>query len=125
MAKKEAVKEVEPEGNEEAKAEKPSKGKKDVAIYTYVGGGEDSPRVIEFMQGKQRFVRGKATEVTDPEVLAKLKNHPCFVEGEVDMEELHEYDEKATAEANAQRKRDARTNAAYVKKHKTPTKDEE
>ena len=87
-------------------------------VYTYVGGGESSPHIINFM-GRQKFVRGKATEVTDPEVLAKINGCPTFVEGEVDQEELFEYDEKAKQEADEQRKRDEAANAAYAKKHRT------
>lgn len=83
-------------------------------IFTYVGGGEDSPRVIDFM-GKQRFVRGQATEVTDPEVLKKIKGVPTFVDGEVDEEELHEYDLKAKAETDARRKADKKLQASVDK----------
>lgn len=88
-------------------------------VFTYVGGGEDSPNVIEFMGGKQRFVRGKATEVTDPEVLRKVLGNPTFIEGEVDEEDLHEYDQTAKQEADTQRLKDKALNAAYIKKHRT------
>ena len=110
-----AKKQVKDEEVIETTEEKPSKKGKG-AIYTYVGGGEDSPRVINFM-GRQKFVRGEATEVTDQELLKKIVGNPTFVEGEVALEELHEYDEEAKKEAEAQRKKDARTNAAYMKKH--------
>lgn len=118
MAKK-PVKEIMEETPEsEVDVEAPKSKSKGVVIYTYVGGGESSPNVIQFM-GIQKFVRGKATEVTDPVVLAKLKGHPTFVEGEVEMEDLHEYDETAKTEADAQRKKDIETNARYHKKFKT------
>lgn len=87
-------------------------------VYTYVGGGEDSPRTINFM-GQQKFIRGKATEVTHLDLLAKLENHPTFVEGEVDQDQLEESDSEAKAEADEQRAKDIKLNAAYTKKHKT------
>ena len=86
--------------------------------YTYVGGGEDSPRVINFM-GLQKFVRGQLTEVTDPDVLKKLKNHPCFVPYEIEQEALHEADEEAKVAAENQRKEDQKINAAFHRKFKT------
>lgn len=85
-------------------------------VFTYIGGGEDSPRVIEFM-GRQKFVRGKATEVSDPIVLAKIANNPTFIEGEVDEESIHEIDEEARDKAEAQRKIDMKVNKAFQKKH--------
>jgi len=85
-----------------------TKSKPTVNVYTYVGGGEDSPRVIDFM-GLQKFVRGKPEEVTDQVVLRKVRNHPCFVEGEVEEEEIHDYDLKAKKEADAQRASDKKT----------------
>lgn len=87
-------------------------------VYTYVGGGEASPNVINFM-GRQQFTRGKAAEVTDPQVLAKVAGNPTFVEGEVELEELHDYDAKAAEEANEQRAKDKQTNRHYQKNHKT------
>lgn len=66
-------------------------------IFTYVGAGADSPQVINFMS-KQRFVRGQATEVTDPEVLRKVVNNPTFVAGSVDAEKVHESDVVASEE---------------------------
>jgi hypothetical protein len=84
-------------------------------FFTYVGGGEDSPRVINFM-GLQKFVRGQFTEVTNPEVLAKIKNNQCFVNYEVDETSIYEADEDAKLEADRQRKIDQKTNAAYMKK---------
>lgn len=86
-------------------------------IFTYVGGGEDSPQVIDFM-GKQKFVRGKAVEVTDASVLAKIDGHHCFVRGEVDPETLYENDLEAKEAADAQRNRDARMQATIVKRNK-------
>lgn len=113
MSKKN-VKQEEPKDDTQTKTIK--KENTEGKVYTYVGGGEDSPRVINFM-GRQKFVRGQATEVTDPLVLDKLKNHPTFAEGEVDQEDLHEYDEKAKEEADAQREQDKITQAAAKKKN--------
>lgn len=90
-------------------------------IYTYVGKGEDSPQVINFI-GKQKFVRGKATAVEDKEVLSKLgegeKTHPCFVEGEVDPEVLFDNDLAAKQAAEAARKRDAKIDSAAKRIYK-------
>ena len=102
--------------DESAEEAEETEEKPDGPVYTYVGGGEDSPRVINFM-GRQKFVRGKATVITDDTVLAKVKNNPTFVQGEVDQEELHDYDEKARKEANDQRQEDQRVNDAYMKRH--------
>lgn len=89
-------------------------------VYTYIGGGESSPERIDFM-GRQRFTRGKATEVTDPVVLAKVKVNPCFVNGEVPDDVIFDMDEKASQKAEEQRKADKETNQAAEranKKHK-------
>lgn len=85
-------------------------------VFTYVGGGTDSPQVINFM-GKQKFVRGQLTEVTDPEVLAKIKYNPSFINGEVSQEELYEMDKDAVKKAEHRRKLDAIANAQFKKKH--------
>lgn len=98
------------------KADKKEKVPEDGEVFTYVGRGETPPVKTNFM-GRQTFVRGRATVVTDPVVLAKIKINPCFVAGEVDMEELHEADEQARKEADAQRAEDKRIDAAYKKKH--------
>lgn len=84
--------------------------------YTYIGGGEDSPRVINFM-GKQKFVRGELTTVTDPEVLAKLDGASTFVKGKADQETLHRIDEDAKAEADLQRAQDKLTDRRFKKTH--------
>lgn len=86
-------------------------------IYTYVGGGESSPSAIKFM-GKQNFLIGKATEVSDPEVLAKLKGHPCFVEGEADQDALVEKELEAKEEADKQREKDMATDKAIKERNK-------
>lgn len=100
------------EAEKSAETEEKVKGR----VFTYVGGGEDSPRVITFM-GVQKFVRGKAVTVTDPRLLAKLEGHPTFVEGEIDEEELHNYDEEEKAKADAQRKADEAVDAKFKKRH--------
>jgi hypothetical protein len=88
------------------------------AVYTYVGKGEGSPSIINLM-GKQQFVRGKAQEVTDPEILAKIDGMSTFVKGEADQETLFKIDEEAKAAADAQRKADATLNAEVTKRHRT------
>lgn len=97
----------------------------DAKVFTYVGGGEDSPHSIHFM-GKQRFTRGKPVQVTDAEVITKLQNHPTIVEGEISLDELEEYDTSAKLEADKKRLRDnakdAQTKKAYAR---LASKDEE
>lgn len=92
-------------------------------IFTYVGAGEDSPRVINFM-GKHKFIRGQAAAIADPELLSKIVGNPSFVEGEVDQETLHIADEQAKADADEQRKADAAANARFHRKFKRPEKGE-
>lgn len=107
------VKKPKAKAAEKVKKEKVPEG---AEVFTYVGRGETPPVKTNFM-GRQTFVRGRATVVTDPIVLAKIKINPCFVAGEVDMEDIHEADEKARKEADAQRAEDKRIDAAYKKKH--------
>lgn len=85
-------------------------------VYTYVGGGEDSPRKINFM-GRQVFVRGIAAEVSDPVVLAKIENNPTFTKGTVKAEDLHDADEEAVEKASKKKKEDEKIDAAYKKRH--------
>lgn len=103
-------------GDDPEPAEETEKEELEGDVFTYVGGGEDSPRKINFM-GRQEFIRGRATQVTDPIVLAKVKVNQCFTEGEVDPEDLHDYDEEERAKAAAQRKEDAEVDAAFKKRH--------
>ena len=84
--------------------------------FTYVGGGEDSPRRIHFM-GKQHFKRGEYTEVTDPEVFNKVKNNPSFIDEEIEPEELEEYDNTAYQAAEEQRLKDKALDAAIKKRY--------
>lgn len=105
------------EENARKKREEQNDGK-DARTFTYIGAGEDSPRVINFM-GQQKFVRGEPTKVSDPKIIEKLLEHPTFVEGKADQETLHRIDEEAKAEADLQRANDKRVNAAYTKKHRT------
>lgn len=108
---------VETEGDETAGNSK---------TYTYIGGGEASPNVINFM-GQQKFVRGQAVEVSNPELLNKLENHPCFVAGEMSLEEIHNRDTEAAEKAEAQRAEDKRVQANFKKQQKalTPRGEEE
>lgn len=88
-------------------------------VFTYIGGGESSPRVIHFM-GLQKFVRGRPTEVTNPLVLAKLSKgtHPTIIKGTLDdEEELHEMDEEATKAADKQRAEDKETQRIAAKEN--------
>ena len=54
--------------------------------FTYVGDGNQSPAEIHFM-GREKFKLNVAKEVTDEELIAKLKGNPCFVEGEVEQDD--------------------------------------
>lgn len=88
----------------------------DSPTYTYIGGGETSPHRIHFM-GKQHFIRGKETAVTNPEVLAKVKNNPAFVEGGIELEELDDADNEAADAADEQRKYNRQLDAAIKKQY--------
>lgn len=85
-------------------------------VFTYIGGGEDSPQVINFM-GRQKFVRGRSVTVTDPIVLSKIKNNPTFVAGSVDSDELFEMDEAAQQRALKIREEDKKIDANFKKKY--------
>lgn len=86
--------------------------------FTYIGAGEGSPYVINLM-GKQRFTRGKLTEVTDPEILAKLDGGmSTFVEGSADAEILHQIDTEAKELGDAKRISEVEANAKFSKKHR-------
>lgn len=95
-----------------------TQGPKQGRSFTYIGAGEDSPYVINFM-GLQKFTRGVLTEVTDPEVFTKLsKGVPTFVEGPVDPEVIHQIDTEAKEKAAARRAEDLIINTRYNKKHR-------
>lgn len=74
--------------------------------YTYIGSGSEPPHMINFM-GMQKFFRGDLTIVSHPDVLAKIKNHPCFVKGAYDKQNLFDNDEKAKKKADDQWFKDA------------------
>lgn len=76
--------------------------------YTYVGSGETPPHMIKFM-GIQVFSRGQLTKVTNPEVLAKIKNNQSFVKGAVSQDDLYDADMKAKEKADLQREEDVKT----------------
>jgi hypothetical protein len=78
--------------------------------YTYVGDGEDPCSSVKFMD-IQHFTRGMPTEVDDPLVLSKIRNHKSFVEGEADPEEMRRNVERAEARADKQRAKDRVTQA--------------
>lgn len=84
--------------------------------FTYIGAGDSSPYVINLM-GKQKFVRGQLTEVTDPALLAKLPGMSTFIEGPADAELLHKIDQEGKDRYEAQRQVDQLANSKYVKKH--------
>lgn len=86
----------------------PEKAEK-AETYTYVGAGTDIPDVIKFM-GLQEFVRGEETAVTNPRVLEKIKDHPCFVKGAADRKAMHEALQEAREKASAALKRDKEAN---------------
>jgi hypothetical protein len=84
--------------------------------FTYIGAGADSPYVITLM-GKQKFVRGELTLVTDTELLMKLPGMATFFEGKVDQEVLHKIDQEGKAAFERRRAEDQILNAKYTKKH--------
>lgn len=90
--------------------------KPDVETYTYVGAGAEPPEVINFM-GMQRFVRGEETEVTIPQVLAKIKNNQCFVKGKADPVKMFEDKQAAQAEVERKRQRDNQLQNAEARRN--------
>lgn len=46
-------------------------------FYKYIGPDDEAPAKTNFM-GKVKFKLNKSSEVTDPQVLAKLQGHPSF-----------------------------------------------
>ncbi len=86
-----------------------------MTIYTYIGGGADAPQLTNFMD-KQEFMIGEETEVTDTELLAKLKNNQCFVEGKVDRREIIKNAKEAQDKATAQVIEDKIVNAREMKR---------
>jgi len=96
--------------------EKTTDPKSEENIFTYVGAGETSPVKINFM-GKQTFIRGRATEVTDPIVLAKVVNNQCFVRGEVELEDLQDIEDEGIELAAKNRKADKAADDAFKKQH--------
>jgi len=74
-------------------------------IYTYIGQGDEPPHMINFM-GRQQFIRGTPTEVTDMGVINKIRTNPCFVAGKVDQSELFARDEAAKKQVEKQRMED-------------------
>lgn len=88
-----------------------------MTIYTYIGGGEDSPQIINFM-GKQEFMIGDEVDVTDSQLLAKLESNQCFVEGKADRRKIARDSKKAKEDADAQRKEDKLINIREMKRRK-------
>jgi hypothetical protein len=107
---------------EEKPAKKPAKKAAKKAekaagdTYTYIGGGASSPRKIMFM-GRQEFVRGKPTKVTDPEVLKKVQDNPSFTQGKVSEEDLHDIDEAGAKAEEEQQAINKKIDDSFKKKH--------
>lgn len=74
-------------------------------MFTYIGQGDAPPHRINFM-GRQWFVRGELTEVKDPDLLAKIKTNPCFVNGPVDKDEMYAQDDIEKEKAEKRREED-------------------
>lgn len=89
----------------------------DGEVYTYVGFGDTPPHMIKFM-GLQNFIRGQATTVTRIDVLEKIKNHKCFVKGEVDPDVLFGNDKVAAAKAQFRRDEDMKLQIVMDRKNR-------
>lgn len=85
-------------------------------VYTYIGRGEESPTKINFME-QQQFIKGRATVVSNPTLLKKIKNNPCFVKGKVDAEDLQEMEDEAVKHADNNRKADKQMDAQFKRTH--------
>jgi hypothetical protein len=83
----------------------------DGKVFTFIDRGAHPVRKVSILK-KQDFHLGKATTVTDPDVLKMVTGHPCFVEGEVDADELLAKQATAEGEEARKRQRDAKINAA-------------
>jgi len=88
-----------------------------MTTYTYIGGGDTPPQMTNFMD-RQEFMIGEETEVTDPELLAKLKGNQCFVQGKVDRREIIKQAKEAQDKAAAQVAEDKIVNAREMKRRK-------
>ena len=49
-----------------------------MALYQYVGSGDEPPTKTNFMGMYKFTLNHKYVEITDPLALSKIKNHPCF-----------------------------------------------
>lgn len=108
-------------GEEPITSEQESETPAEVAVskaptFTYVGAGESSPEVINFM-GLQLFVLGEETEVTNPRVLSKIQNHPCFVKGAADKRKMMESRQAAAQRAQRKRQADKQADENFKKQH--------
>ena len=114
----EAIEQEEQEAIEQEEQEAIEQDTKKVPenFFTYVGAGQSPPPVINFM-GKEEFVRGEGKVVTNTEVLHKLRNHPCFINGVVSQKELYQRDKEASVIAEKNQQRDKKMNVAFLKKH--------
>lgn len=86
-------------------------------IYTYIGYGDTPPHTIKFM-GIQHFIRGVATKVTDPRVLAKIGGNRSFVKGEADMDKVFAEDELWAKRVQKQREEDVKTQIAIERQNR-------
>lgn len=111
------VVEVVPRSNEDVEALFLEKFPEAKDTYTYIGQGDTPPNIIKFM-GIQVFSRGKATQVSDPRVLKKISNNPCFIKGEVSSEELYENDEVARKRVDKQREEDVKVQIEVDRQNK-------
>lgn len=108
------------QANKPAQAEAPKTPKVEGEVYTYIGGGTDSPQLttLKGVDGfEQKFVRGKATPVSDKEILRKIVKNPTFKKGAVEQEVLFEMDEKAARHDASIRDRALRMDTRFKKKH--------
>jgi len=103
------------EAEEEEDTKPATKSEKGVG-FTYVGAGEESPARIKFM-GKQDFVLGRYTIVTDLKLIEKLTGNPAFVKGKVKPEVVQDIQDKAAVISAANRKADKAMDAQFKKLH--------
>lgn len=103
-----------------AEANAPVANPKDGEIFTYVGGGTDSPQITHINgtdEFKQKFIRGQAVAVKDPMVLKRIRNNPTFRPGEVSQEEIFKMDESAADHDSKIRDRARRADKVFKKEH--------
>ena len=86
--------------------------------FTYIGGGEDSPNIIQVM-GKIEMVRGMPVEIPVTaeysKILSKISGCSTIVEGKIELKDLTVKDVEAKNKADKRRAEDKIINQQAMK----------